>query len=67
MAAPVPDAAVIRLLSFRSNAVDVDFDTLVVEVAGIGGADGGFFVNAAGCRSHPIATAKCSRQDNFVS
>jgi hypothetical protein len=50
MAAPVPDSAVIRLLGFASDAVDVDFDALVVEVAGIGGGNRRFFfVNAALC------------------
>jgi hypothetical protein len=52
VAAPVPNAAVIRLFGFGSDAVDVDFNALVVEVRSIGGGNGVFFfVNAAlGCR-----------------
>jgi hypothetical protein len=46
MAAPVTDAAVIRLFGFGANAGDVDFDALVVEVAGIDGEDGSFFFSS---------------------
>jgi hypothetical protein len=47
-AAPIPNLAVIRLFGFGANAVDVDFDALVIQVAGIGSEESGlFFINAA--------------------
>jgi hypothetical protein len=42
------DDAVVSLLGFGLDVIDVDFDALVIEVTGIGNKDGGFFfVNAA--------------------